>query len=683
MGQRITGAKVKGECRRFLAVLGGSVVLVLVAMGGLAAPAEADLLGGTLNTLGALTGVPGTPASSLDAAFRESPANLAAALACPVVKAVAGVTSGVPVVGTVVDQLPAVVCALNILGYAYRTTYVRPDGTKVVRIFHALAGVPTLLDVTGDGVPDFTGTLSVSLTLNGISLNITRLLLAASTPVTVEAVALDPATPQTYVGVGEDGAASGTGGSWTTSLNVFGIGGGSVDLGLGMSTSLGRPPTLGLLGEVLSGNTADAPTTTSRGDVLFTPVPSALTTEIKVSQGRQEAIVTSPTPSTVNAHVNLITASDEKDIDATIDQLPSSVDIVHQTQATHETTTYTANAPINQVDVDYHDHMGSAIPTAAHFTAKQVPTALTLDQAGQTTSLTTGGGPVGSIFASVAELAVGAATGSMPPTPVLPSTPDFAAYRESVAGFTAEAQFSGLVSAVYTASPVSATVSANTANEALLTYQKDFAGGPAKASIDVNRIPSQVAVAMDPTGRVTYAASSDISSIVATASEPSAVPDGPGQLAAAPERRSHDHGCAAGALGRDGGQRRAGVRGGDGGRWAGERSAGWGSGVDRCDCVVGGCAGADDSRDAGLCGLPSGREWLRRGWAVQRPGEDRRAADAVERDGDDERGERGALDLREGHVRRGGEGVARCQQDPVAGDGGDGSDGQGDLWGEQ
>ncbi|MEA2373046.1 MAG: hypothetical protein QOH12_3440 [Solirubrobacteraceae bacterium] len=528
MGQRITGAKVKGTCRRFLAVFGGSMVLAVVALGGMAAPAQADLLGGTVNSLGALTGVPGTPASSLDAAFKESPANLAAALACPVVKGVAGVTSGVPVVGTVVDQLPTVICAVNILGYAYRTTYVRPDGTKVVRIFHALAGVPTLLDVTGDGVPDFTGTLTVSLTLNGISLNVTRLLLPASTPVSVEAVALDPATPQTYVGFGEDGTTSGTGGSWTTSINVFGIGGGSVDLGLGMNTSLGRPSTLGLLGEVLSGNTADAPTTTSRGDVFFTPVPSQLTTEIKVSQGRQEAIVTSPTPSTVNAHVNLITSSDEKDIDGTIDQLPTSVDVVHETQAGHETTTYTANAPVNQVNVDYHDHMGSTIPTAARFTANHVPTGLTLDQVAQTTSLTTAGGSVGSIFASVAELAADAAVGSTPPTPALPSTPDFAAYRESVAGFTAEAQFSGLVSAVYTASPVSATVTANTANEALLTYQKDIAGGPAKASVDITKIPSQVTVAMDPTGKVTYGASSDISSIVAKASNLPQFPTVPG-----------------------------------------------------------------------------------------------------------------------------------------------------------
>jgi hypothetical protein len=522
------------QCRGtgFIAAVSGALVLALAAAAGVAAPAQADLLGGVGSALGGVTGVPGTPASSLNAAFTSSPANLVQALACPIAKGVAGVTSGIPGVSVVTDQLPTVICALNIVGYAYRTTYIQPNGTKLVRYFHALAGVPTLLDVNGDGVPDFTGTLTVSLTLNGISLNISRLLLPASSQVSIEAVALDPASPQTYLGFGEDGTPAGTAGTWTTSVNVLGIGGGTVDLGLGVSTglglaplsgvsvsaSLGVPPTLGLLGELLQGNTPDAPTTIDRGDVLFTPVPASFTTEIKLGQGRQEAIVTSTTPSTIVAHVNLITPGDEKDIDATVNQLPSSVDIVHQTQGGEETTTYTGNAQVNQVNVNYHDHQGMAIPVAAQFTATGVPTGITLDQTGQTTSLTTAGGPVARIFGSIAELAPGAPAGSTPPTPTLPGTPDFAAYRQNTAGFTAEAQFSGLTSAVYTASPLSATVTANTPNEALLTYENDTSSGVATASVDVNRIPSQVAVAIDPTGKLTYAANSDVSSIVATAS---------------------------------------------------------------------------------------------------------------------------------------------------------------------
>jgi hypothetical protein len=517
---------------RLRAAFGGAILLACAGFAGVAAPAQADLIGGLGGALGGVTGVPGTPASSLNAAFTSSPANLVQALACPIAKGVAGATSGIPGVSTVTDQLPTVICALNIVGYAYRTTYVQANGTKVVRYFHALAGVPTLLDVNGDGVPDFTGTLTVSLTLNGISLNISRLLLPASAQVSVEAVALDPASPQTYLGFGEDGTPSGTAGTWTTSVDVLGIGGGTVDLGLGVSTglgvsplsglsvtaSLGVPPTLGLLGELLQGNTPDAPTTIDRGDVFFAPVPASFTTEIKLGQGRQEAVVTSTTPSTVTAHVNLISPGDEKDIDATVNQLPSSVDIVHQTQGSDDTTTYTGNAQVNQVNVNYHDHQGLAIPTAAQFTATGVPTGITLDQNGATTSLTTAGGPVAQIFGSVAELAAGAPASSTPPTPVLPGTPDFAAYRQNSAGFTAEAQFSGLTSAVYTASPLSATVTANTPNEALLTYENDTSAGVAKAAVDVNRIPSQVTVAIDPTGKLSYSASSDISSIVATAS---------------------------------------------------------------------------------------------------------------------------------------------------------------------
>lgn len=355
------------------------------------------------------------PASSLKDAFSASPTDLTQALLCPVTTALAGGTQTIPGVGPITNQLSSIVCAVNILGYAYRTTYLPPSGPPVVKYFRATALVPSPMDVDGDGNADFVGTLTPSLTIAGIGLTISRIGFPATSRISIEAVFLNPLTPDSYVGFGQDGTTSGTAGSWNGNVGFFGFSADTISLGLRVNQGA-RPASNGIIGEAFSGPDADAPTSISRGTVGFTPAPTQFTTELRLSSGRQQAIVTSAAPAKVVANVDLIRPGTTKDVDVVVDQLPSSVDVTHQTQANgHETTTYTANAPISKLSAAYHERAGTTLKTSAALDASGVPTGITVDQFDGQTSVGATTGKFDSVearFAKNAEVPpVGAGTG--------------------------------------------------------------------------------------------------------------------------------------------------------------------------------------------------------------------------------------------------------------------------------
>ena len=340
------------------------------------------------------------PASSLDSAFSTSPTALVNALACPAVTAAATTTSDIPGVGVVTDQLKNVVCALNILGYAYRTTYIPANGQPVVRYTRAIALVPTLLDVDGNLLPDFSANVTPSLALNGLTLSINRLLFPATAKVKIEAVLLNPLQPDTYLGLGEDGTAMGTASSWSALVTFFGLSSTTTDLGLSLRAN-NPPAKLGVIGEIFSGENADQPVKVDAASMLFSPFSNP-TTRVRLSAGRQQAIVTNAAPTKLEAHVDVIRPGNHKAIDATADKLPATVDLVHSTQGSNENVTYAAGAPITSLNVHYREREGSSIKTAARLDATNVPAHLTYDQKDAVTTIAAPSGSFGSIEARFA-----------------------------------------------------------------------------------------------------------------------------------------------------------------------------------------------------------------------------------------------------------------------------------------
>lgn len=392
--------------RALVAVIAAAAVIA----GSLPAPAQADQLSIDISASVNIDvhldtpdgGGGGGGDDGLADAFGDSPTTLLQALLCPVVTGVASTTTGVPGIGPLVDALPPVVCALNVLGYVYRSTYLPPSGPPVVRYTKAVAGVPTTIDVDGNGLPDFTGTLSPNLTLNGITLLIQRgLFYPAANKVSIEAIAINPTTPDSYVGFGPDGTVAGTAKQWQAKLSVLGVSATAVDLGMDLKTS-SPPSSLTTIGEMFSGPDPDNPERIYRGAANFTPVPAVFSTRIKASQARQELITTS-TPSKLVAQVAVVNPGRRQKIDLTADQLPSSIDIVHTTGlGGEEKTTYDASAPIAKLSAKYEDKVGSDIATAAALDAWGIPVHLEFTQAGDKTSVGAGSGKIDRIQARFA-----------------------------------------------------------------------------------------------------------------------------------------------------------------------------------------------------------------------------------------------------------------------------------------
>ncbi|HWG73883.1 MAG TPA: hypothetical protein VG184_07495, partial [Acidimicrobiales bacterium] len=349
---------------------------------------------GVLNGVLGATGLPGTTAPSLSAVFNTpNLGNLLAGAGCPIAKSLP--SPPVP------NQISQVICALGELNYAYRTVYVEPNGTTLTRITRALIGVPTPINVDGSGLPDFLGTVSPSLSGGqvGLILDISRVgLLPAGGRVSVEAIALDPAAPGTYVGAGEDGLAAGTDSDWSATLTLVSDSTAGTEIRLTQKNA-GAPSTVGVLGELFSGSNPDAPTDVSRGDVSFAPVPSTLTTDVKLGQSSQEASVTSSSPTTVGANVSLISAGDDKEIIAAVNKLNKSLDLAYTHPNGDTKVSYTSDAAVGALSARYHDTVNGVLATAAALDANGVPTGLSVDQAGAQSTVTTSGGAIGLVEA--------------------------------------------------------------------------------------------------------------------------------------------------------------------------------------------------------------------------------------------------------------------------------------------
>ncbi len=338
------------------------------------------------------TGLPGTPAPSLSAVFNTpNLGSLLAAVGCPIAKSLP--SPPVP------NQISQVICALGELNYAYRTVYVEPNGTKLTRITRALLGVPTTINVDGRGLPDFIGTVLPTLSGLGLSLNISRVgTFAAGSRVSVEAIALDPAAPATYVGAGEDGLAAGTDADWSATLTLVSDSTAGSEVRVALKNSK-APSKVAVLGELFSGPDPDAPTNVSRGDVSFAPVPATLTTDVKLGQSSQEATVTSAAPTAVAATVSLVSPSDDKEIAATVNKLNSSLDLAYTHPNGDTKVTYTSDAAVGALSAQYRDTVDGSLTTAAALDAASVPTGLSVVQAGAQTAVTTSGGAIGLVEA--------------------------------------------------------------------------------------------------------------------------------------------------------------------------------------------------------------------------------------------------------------------------------------------
>jgi len=454
-----------------------------------------------LSTTSALAAppLPPGPATSLTNAFQTSSANFAQALLCPVGKKVKQVSSTIPGVATLTDQLANVLCALSELGYAYRTTYLPASGQPVVRYFRAVAGVPIGMDVDGDGRIDFTGQLSPTLVVPGAQLSITRTTsFPASARVRVEAVLLDPASTTTFVGVGEDGSAAGTAKIWRLRVGAFLSSGSSVDLQLALQCT--TPPTsIASLGEAFFGSNPDAPSSIDAGTLGFAnPVPSTFTTRLRIGPTSQEVTATASVRSTLTAHAAAITSTEEKDVDVIVNQIPTTMDVMHQSSSGHDVETYTASSPIAHLTGMYHDRAGSTLLTAAQLDVTSLPSKLTVDQDDAKTILSVPSGVIGAVEARYA-------TGQDVPASPPGVTPYVSLHRYASGHLTAGLRLGSISSVSFDGSgPYVGDIVFGTAPGLIpLSFVDDVSG--ISATGHLSNLPAHVTVGIDlPNGQIVF-----------------------------------------------------------------------------------------------------------------------------------------------------------------------------------
>jgi len=329
------------------------------------------------------------------------------------------------------NQAGALVCAIGVLGYVYRTVFVRPDGTRAVRTINAILGLPTTIDVDGDGWPDLVGTITVSTGANGLTLSISRLLtFSATAPVSVEAILTNPTAAQSYVGVGYDGTRAGNPQGFSATVSLVSLTTTGTELGVSVSNS-GPPPSMGLVAEMFQGD-RDNPNYAQRGWLGLAPVPATINADLKFQPAHLEAAVTTSEPSLVTPQLHMTSPGREQDVDVSIDRLPQTIDLAYDNA---NTLTYTGSAPINQLGLAYHDYADRAIAMAAALDATAVPTGITVGFGSQL-SVQTSGGAVGSVEARLGQ-------GQEVP-PKAPGAGPYASYHKMPTTTTAAARIAGL-----------------------------------------------------------------------------------------------------------------------------------------------------------------------------------------------------------------------------------------------
>ncbi|NYJ01801.1 hypothetical protein HNR19_002499 [Nocardioides thalensis] len=372
--------------RVLLAVVATTAAAVTTAL-----PAQAAPPAPAAAPAAAVAAAAPNPNDGLDGAFGGQPSTLLRNALCPVGTGVADSIGDAPVVGPVASQLPAITCALNVAGFVWRSTYYPPSGPPVVRYTKATAGVPALIDVDGKGIlPDFTGMLGVNLLAPGVWVQVSRnAYFPAANRVTLEAVLINPVAENSYIGFGPDGSTAGMGGMWKALLSVASIAADGADLGLKV-TSANAPSSQGLIAEMFSGPDPDAPDDTYRGKLGFAPVPPEFNTRLRLADGRQQVTVNGQ-PTKLTGDVLIATPGREQNIDLVADQIPSFVDVVHDSdeQTGTDTTTYDANGSIARLTGTYTDTVDGDIETAAALDAWGIPSHLTFEQADEQTTVKT------------------------------------------------------------------------------------------------------------------------------------------------------------------------------------------------------------------------------------------------------------------------------------------------------
>lgn len=364
-------------------------------------------------------------------------------VACPVTTSLRDVAP--PGADGTLQSAQFVACALHFLDFEWRTKHPGPKSILTNDRIVTTIGVPTPLNMDGDELPELLATVLIH-DVNKFSINFRRIdvngLLDGDLPGEAELIVTDPtrtSLPVSHIGVG---------------MNSFG---GRTPNGLSVIFTLEsfqrpfsftspprfkveiegsrQPERASIFGDLFdedfSGNVRDS---MLRGTVGLTPVPKNLTARIGMRDDKGvDATLTSTETTTVDAHaiIHGKPAGDgtrrRQSLNAVFQSIPTYMAIRYRplaptTPAANATPaqkdaarggqdmTYSANATMPKMDVNYDDEIlpappSNAAPTPtirAHLGITSLPSAINFSQIGSVTDFNTGSGKIGRTEAELA-----------------------------------------------------------------------------------------------------------------------------------------------------------------------------------------------------------------------------------------------------------------------------------------
>lgn len=217
------------------------------------------------------------------------------------------------------------VCSLQILSYAVATDYVKPGGGHVTKVTGAVINLPTLVDVTGDLLPDLTVTVTAVSTDN-VKLDIKRALGAPATmPVSVEALVADPGSANGVINVGYDARQTTAPTSWTANASI--TTGTAVKVAATLSTS-GAPSSMAVLGGVFTEGAGGARLDPKQARMNYTPVPATAGVTFELGPDRQTGTVSAGSPTKADLEMLLMSGADGTHVTGTLDKLQQPLGLV-------------------------------------------------------------------------------------------------------------------------------------------------------------------------------------------------------------------------------------------------------------------------------------------------------------------------------------------------------------------
>ena len=231
------------------------------------------------------------------------------------------------------------------------TKYTTPQGKTVITSHRALVEATLRIDVTGDGKPDLSASLSVQ-SPSKFQLKFARLSTApsGSLPLLAEAVVTDltaGSLPRQNIAFGFDSAGGSTPSSW---IGTATLGGTAPSTTLDVTTAITKPgAAIATVGGLFNGSDVLNPVDPIAGHITYTPAPSSASMGITMGP-TTEVRAGASSPVAAVAAAQDVSGQDAQNLDVGISALPESlkVDYTPSTSgaSVSRTVSYSATAPI-------------------------------------------------------------------------------------------------------------------------------------------------------------------------------------------------------------------------------------------------------------------------------------------------------------------------------------------------